>query len=32
MVNPSLAAQYCVKDNILKKFDFQAEYEQGTDI
>lgn len=31
-VNPALAAQYCVKDNILKKFDFEAEYKQGTEI
>lgn len=31
-INPGLAAQYCVKENVLQKFDYDKERRQGTDI
>lgn len=31
-INPGLAAQYCIKGNILPKFDFEKERKQGTDV
>lgn len=31
-INPGLAAQYCIKENVLQKIDFENERKQGTDI